>query len=97
MNVQQIINTTVLSTTDKRMATTLTGSVIGNLTQRNTYFRAVVQNSVCSLVNSSGILVTVNAAIPTYSCSSDQPRLRPRYGNCTQAVTGLWNYGTNWN
>jgi hypothetical protein len=41
-------------------STTLLSSTIGNLTS-NTYFRAVVQNGICSVVNSTPILITVNA------------------------------------
>ncbi|WP_264536225.1 HYR domain-containing protein [Flavobacterium sp. N1736] len=44
-------------------STTLTGATIGNL-NTSTYFRAIVQNGVCSAAFSSSVLVTVNA-LPT--------------------------------
>jgi len=40
-------------------STTLAGATIGSLTV-NTYFRAVVQSGVCSSVNSTSVLITVN-------------------------------------
>lgn len=43
--------------------TTLTGAAIGPLTQ-TTYFRAVVQNGVCSTANSSAATITVNTIDP---------------------------------
>ena len=46
---------------------TLLGSTIGNLTT-NTYFRAVVQNSICSTANSAAVLITVTP-VPTATIS----------------------------
>ncbi|WP_197913309.1 fibronectin type III domain-containing protein, partial [Flavobacterium bizetiae] len=47
-------------------STTLTSAAAGNLTA-NTYFRAVVQNGVCSAVFSDVVLVTVNALPIAYN------------------------------
>uniref|UniRef100_UPI002FDB029F beta strand repeat-containing protein n=1 Tax=Flavobacterium sp. TaxID=239 RepID=UPI002FDB029F len=60
-------------------STTLDGSTIGSLTA-NTYFRAVVQNGVCSTANSASVLITVSptsvggtvSSIQTI-CSGSQP------------------------
>jgi len=51
--------------------TTLPSALIGNLTG-NTYFRAVVQNGVCSEVNSSSVLITVNPVSVGGTVSSAQ-------------------------
>jgi hypothetical protein len=60
---QKATNTSFTSPTDiASTSTTLTGSTIGNLSA-TTYFRAVVQNGVCSDVYSSNyVTITVNAA-----------------------------------
>ncbi len=47
-----------LPTTIASTSTTLTGAIIGNLTQ-NTYIRAVVANGTCTETNSSSVLITV--------------------------------------
>ncbi|MEO7172172.1 T9SS sorting signal type C domain-containing protein, partial [Flavobacterium sp.] len=50
---------------------TLNGSTIGSLTA-NTYFRAVIQSGVCSLGNSSYILITVDATTVAGTVASNQ-------------------------
>ncbi len=52
-------------------STTLAGATIGALTS-NTYFRAVVQNGVCSSANSAFVLVTVNTVSIGGTVASDQ-------------------------
>jgi trimeric autotransporter adhesin len=52
-------------------STTLTGATIGALTS-NTYFRAVVQNGICSSANSAFILVTIDAVTVGGAVSSNQ-------------------------
>ena len=52
-------------------STTLAGSTIGSLTV-NTYFRAVIQSGVCSLTNSSYILITVDVTTVGGTVSLDQ-------------------------
>ena len=52
-------------------SSTLSGATIGNLTS-TTYFRAVVQNGVCSSTNSSFVTVTVNQPSLGGTVSSNQ-------------------------
>ncbi|MGL2966866.1 beta strand repeat-containing protein [Flavobacterium sp. XGLA_31] len=50
---------------------TLSGVTIGTLTA-NTYFRAVVQNNICSVAYSSSVLITVDALTVGGTVSNDQ-------------------------
>ena len=50
---------------------TLNGSTIGALTSTK-YFRAIVQNTTCSAVNSAYATITVNTAVTAGSIASDQ-------------------------
>ncbi|MGG7036509.1 MAG: hypothetical protein ACI7YS_15125, partial [Flavobacterium sp.] len=51
--------------------TTLTGTIIGSLTE-NTYFRAIVQSGVCDSVESSSVLITVDEESVGGIVSSEQ-------------------------
>ena len=74
--------------------TTLTGTSIGALTSI-TYFRAVVQNSTCSIVNSNTVTVTVNSnTTPTFSitssiCSGATAQTLPT--TSSNGITGTWS------
>jgi hypothetical protein len=79
--------------------TTLTSATIGNLTS-NTYFRAVVQNSSCSIVNSNSVLITVTAS-PTANAGAlltaiCQGQTSAAMGGSIggSATGGIWTGGT---
>jgi gliding motility-associated-like protein len=78
---------------------TLTGAQIGNLTQ-TTYFRAIVQNGVCTIVNSAAVTVTVDpvsaGGTPTAAqtiCAGTSPTNLTLSGHT--GTVNKWQYSVN--